>query len=88
MTKMKYSRRGVASSLIPVCVVMIMSTCGTPIFLQASRKFSTFRRHLAMLSFGWERKTLYVRKQKEEKCLEAPTFVFLLFFDPHKTVQV
>lgn len=28
-------------------------TCGTPIFLQASKKFSTFLRHLAMLSFGW-----------------------------------
>lgn len=28
-------------------------TCVTPIFLQASKKFSTFRRHLAMLSFGW-----------------------------------
>lgn len=28
-------------------------TCGTPILLQASKKFSTFLRHLAMLSFGW-----------------------------------
>lgn len=29
-------------------------TSGTPIFLQASRKFSTFRRHLAMPSLGWK----------------------------------
>lgn len=29
-----------------------MFTCDTPNFLQASRKFSTFLRHLAMLSFG------------------------------------
>lgn len=28
-------------------------TCGTPIFLHASKKFSTFLRHLAMLSLGW-----------------------------------
>lgn len=27
-------------------------SCGTPSFLQASKKFSTFLRHLAMLSFG------------------------------------
>lgn len=42
-------------------------TSGTPIFLQASRKFSTFRRHLAMPSLGW--KELYrreVKKLKEE----------------------
>lgn len=31
-----------------------MITCGTPSFLQASKKFSTFLRHLAMLSFGWK----------------------------------
>lgn len=31
-------------------------TSGTPIFLQASRKFSTFLRHLAMLSLGWGKK--------------------------------
>lgn len=29
-------------------------TCGTPILRQASRKFSTFRRHLAMVSLGCE----------------------------------
>lgn len=31
-------------------------TSGTPCFLQASRKFSTFRRHLAMPSLGWKQR--------------------------------
>lgn len=35
---------------------MARLTSGTPIFLQASRKFSTFLRHLAMLSLGWKKK--------------------------------
>lgn len=30
----------------------VFNTCGTPILRHASRKFSTFRRHLAMVSLG------------------------------------
>lgn len=36
------------------------STWGTPILRHASRKFSTFRRHLAIVSLGWkERKKIW-----------------------------
>lgn len=37
-------------------------TSGTPIFLQASRKFSTFLRHLAMLSLGWKHKDTFTQQ--------------------------
>lgn len=42
-------------------------TCGTPIFLQASRKFSTFLRHLAMLSLGWKGKKKKTPQQHKAK---------------------
>ncbi len=32
----------------------LKTTWGTPILRQASRKFSTFRRHLAIVSLGWK----------------------------------
>ena len=35
-------------------IYIVLFTCATPIFLQASRKFSTFRRHLAWFSLGWK----------------------------------
>lgn len=40
------------SSLYRCVFVCVCSTCGTPILRHASRKFSTFLRHLAMVSFG------------------------------------
>lgn len=44
-------------------------TCVTPSFLQASKKFSTFLRHLAMLSFGWspEKWIMLAFKSKTDK---------------------
>lgn len=44
-------------------------TSGTPIFLQASRKFSTFLRHLAMPSLGWKQsrtETIWKKNLQED----------------------
>lgn len=52
-------------------------TSGTPILLQASRKFSTFLRHLAMLSLGWKKKT----KHTTQKDLDLSELIIYMLED-------